>query len=65
MLMSSADSAPLLRALSEFSRIHRETCELAFIRRPFAKIYLKSLVLTSSVGEAGSRMIRVNIDAFR
>ncbi len=30
-----------------------------------AKMNKKNLILTSSVDEAGSRMIRVNIDAFR
>ncbi len=53
MLMSSADPAPLF-------------CEVrssAVIRKgDLQRLIKKNVILTSSVDEAGSRMIRVNID---
>ncbi len=55
MLMSSADPAPLF-------------CEVrssAVIRKgDLQRLIKKNIILTSSVDEAGSRMIRVNIDTF-
>ncbi len=67
MLMSSADSAPLFRGV---------ICNTVYFSANLANLYIirkgdlqkkqekKKLILTS-VGEAGSRMIRANIDTFR